>query len=121
MAHKNLSEARLGALRDRRWSRADARLVLDELARSGDSVSAFARSHELSAKKIFWWRSQLAGEVREDVSVEELSFAPVVVTGLGQTPAVVLRSGALEIDVLDPRAVEPTWLAQLLAAMKGGE
>jgi len=44
----------------------------------------------------------------------------VVVTGLGQTPAVILRVGELEVAVVDPHKVEPTWLAQLLSAMKGG-
>jgi hypothetical protein len=34
---------------------------------------------------------------------------------------VVLRLGELEIEVVEPQQVEPAWLAQLIAAMKGGE
>jgi hypothetical protein len=44
-----------------------------------------------------------------------------VVTGLGRTPAVIVRIREFELEVLEPQRVEPTWLAQLLAAVTGGE
>ncbi len=121
MARKNLVGAKIAQLRERRWSEADARVVLAELERSGDSVSAFARAHGLSAQRLFWWRSRLSDEARDEVALEQLSFAPVVVTGLGRAPAVVLRVGELEIDIHEPLKVEPAWLAQVLAATKRGE
>ncbi|WP_181198353.1 RHS repeat domain-containing protein [Enhygromyxa salina] len=113
MAPKNLLEARLVQLRDGRWTKADARLVLDAVERSGDSVWAFARLHGLSAKKIFWWRSQLEND-DPPADSESLSFAPVVVTGLGRAPAAVIRVGAIEIDVHEPDKVSARWQASLL-------
>lgn len=124
MARKNLLEARLAQLRDGRWTRADAELVLDALERSGDTVAAFARAHGLSAKKIFWWRSHLSsGAPSADPSeeAESISFAPVVVTGLGREPAAVIRQGSIEIEVLDPNKVEASWLASVLRATNGSE
>lgn len=124
MTRKNSSEAELAQLRERRWSEADARVVLAQLERSGDSVLAFARAQGLTAQRIYWWRSRLSDEGRDTASRDEaefdqLSFAPVVVTSLGRSAAVVLRLGELEIEVIDPRKVEPTWLAQVLATAKG--
>ena len=119
MAGNNSLETKLAQLRElRRWSPHDARVVLEAVKRSGKTVSAFARAHGLKANRIFKWRQQLADEPSE--AIEQLSFAPVVVTGLGRAPALVLRLGELEIDVLDPQKVEPRWLAQLLAAVQGG-
>lgn len=123
MARKNLLEARLAQLRDGRWTRADAELVLDAHERSGDTVAAFARAHGLSAKKIFWWRSQLSSEAPVDPceKAESISFAPVVVTGLGRVPAAVIRQGSIEIEVLDTSKVEASWLASVLHATNGSE
>jgi transposase-like protein len=120
MASKNLVEAKLAQLREGQWSEADARVVLAAVERSGASVLAFARAHDLSAKRIYSWRARLSDRSQRDGELEQLSFAPVVVTGLGRTPAVVVRIGDIEIDVLEPENVEPTWLAQVLAAAKRG-
>jgi transposase-like protein len=121
MASKNSVEAKLAQLREGQWSETDARLVLAELERSGDTVSAFARAHGLSAKRIYSWRTRLADKTRNEVAVDRMSFAPVVVTGLGRTPALILRRGELEIEVVEPQEVEPAWLAQLLVAAERGQ
>lgn len=119
MANKTLVGTKLTRLREARWSEADARIVLAALERSGDTVLGFARAHDLNAQRIYWWRSRLSGEVQSEDPPDQLSFAPVVVTGLGRTPAVVIRLGELEVEVLEPHGVDPTWLAQVLAAAKG--
>lgn len=118
MTRTNLVETKLAQLRQRHWSDADARIVLAQLEASGDSVSAFARAHGLSAKRIYWWRTRLSDNDQRGDEREQLSFAPVVVTGLAGTPAVIVRIGEVELAVVDPQRVEPTWLAQVLAAMK---
>lgn len=120
MARKNLLNAKLVQLRHGRWTKADARLVLDAVERSGETVAAFARTHELSAQKIFWWRSQLASEQRS-TQAESISFAPVVVTGLGRSPVAVVRRGTLEIEIHEPNEVDTSWLASLLRAADGSE
>ena len=119
MAGNNSLETKLAELRERRWTKQDARVLLDAIERSGKTVRAFARAHGLNANRIYKWREQLANEEAE--ATEQLSFTPVVVTGLGRTPTLVIRRGELEIDVLDPQKVEPRWLAQLIAAAQGGE
>lgn len=71
------------------------------------------------ANRLYYWRSRMADAASEDVldEVAELSFAPVVVTGQGHRPVVTLRLGALEVDVFEPEQLEPSWFAQLCAAI----
>lgn len=115
-----MTKSKLAQLRSSRWSEADGRLVLSAVERSGQTIHTFAREHDLKAHRIYWWRTRLADPVREAPGdLEQLSFAPVVVTGLGRTPAVIVRAGEVEVEVLDPQRVEPTWLAQVLAVTKG--
>lgn len=122
MANKKLKKSKLAELRSSRWSEADARLVLSAVERSGHTIHTFAREHDLKAHRIYWWRTRLAELVREEpADLEQLSFAPVVVTGLGRTPAVIVRAGEVEVEVFDPQRVESTWLAQVLAVTKGVE
>jgi transposase-like protein len=45
----------------RRWTAADARVVLETLAESGLSVPAFARREGLDPQRLRRWRQQLAG------------------------------------------------------------
>jgi transposase-like protein len=119
MAGNNSLEMTLADLRERRWTKQDARILLEAIERSGETIRAFARAHGLNENRIYKWREALANEDRE--ALEQLSFKPVVVTGLGRSPTLVVRLGELEIDVLDPQKVEPRWLAQLIAAAQGGD
>lgn len=119
MAGNNSLETKLAELRERRWTKQDARVLLDAIERSGKTVRAFARAHDLNANRIYKWREQLANEDAE--AAEPVSFTPVVVTGLGRSPTLVVRLGEIEIDVLDLEKVEPRWLAQLIAAAQGGD
>src|SRR5690242_7646084 len=41
------------------WTDDDARTVLEEWQRSGDSIAAFARRHSLSAWRLYSWRQKL--------------------------------------------------------------
>ncbi len=97
------------------WVEADARAIVAELEHCSTSVMAFARAHELPAKRLYYWRTRIheLGPSNEP----GLSFAPVVVTGLGGGPALTMRIGALELDVHEPNKLEPSWLAGLLEAV----
>ena len=44
-----------------RWTEADARVVLDALARSGQSVREFAERHHLDPQRVYLWRRRVAG------------------------------------------------------------
>ena len=120
MARSHPSEALLEKLRQRsQWSEADASEIITALERSELTVAAFATKHELMANRLYYWRSRMADAATEDVldDESELSFAPVVVTGLGQRPALTVRLGAVEVDVFEPEQLEPSWLAKLCAAI----
>jgi hypothetical protein len=43
-----------------RWTAADARLVLDALAASGLTRAEFARTHAVSAQRLYVWQRRLA-------------------------------------------------------------
>jgi transposase-like protein len=119
MAVNKAIEAGVAQLRDRRWSEADARVVIEALERSGEAVTVFARRHGLDKQRIYKWRSRFSDEFRNrEDDTESLSFAPVVVTGLDRTPAVVVRVGELEVEVHDPQKVDPSWITQLIAAAR---
>jgi transposase-like protein len=120
MANKTATNSKLAGLRDTRWSELDARIVLEAVERSGDTIHAFAREHGLPAHRLYWWRERLAGAIDEDPGdLGQLSFAPVVVTGLGRAPAMLVRVGELELEIIEPQRVDPAWLAQVIAATKG--
>ena len=123
MATQMLTESKLAKLRGVRWSEAEAQEVLAAVEDSGNSIHAFALEHALSPNKLYRWRDRLARDeaAEEPEDVEQLSFAPVVVTGLGRTPAVVVRLGEFEVEVIEPSDVDPAWIARLLAAMKGAQ
>ena len=77
-----------------------------------------ARKTLMEAKLAGERARRLAGD--RSTENEPISFAPVVVTGLGRKPALVLRLGELEIEVLDPQSVDPAWLARVIEATKRG-
>ena len=43
----------------RRWTEAEARVVLATVSESGGSLIAFCRQHGLDAQRIHWWRARL--------------------------------------------------------------
>lgn len=101
----------------RHWDEGDARLALAEWAESGQSLTGFARRHELNAQRLSWWRTRVSPELSTS------SLVPVTVTtppliSLG-TSAVRVTVGDTRIDVDDPARVPPSWLASLVSAMIG--
>jgi transposase-like protein len=56
-----------------RWSEADAREVIEALARSGKPVSVFAAEHGLDPQRVYLWRRRLGA------SAERTTFQELVV------------------------------------------
>lgn len=108
---------RLAELRERRWTEADARFVLKTLDESGRSVSAFARDHGLCPQRLWRWRSRLGSS--RPVALNHVSFAPLVVTGVGRSPVVLARVGEVEVEIIDPARVDARWAGALLEAVAG--
>ena len=94
-----------------RWSEDEAREVLTALARSGQSVGAFAADHELDPQRLYCWRRRL-GACAEATAFEEL------VIGGGAADAnrfeIVLRSGTV---VRVPASFDAEALASLLTVV----
>jgi transposase-like protein len=87
------------------WTEEDARQVLDEWRRSGDTLAAFARARGLVPERIAWWRKRLAGS--RSTTGPALTLVPATVVTM--EPAVVLRlPNGLALEVSN---ASPSWIA----------
>ena len=86
------------------WTEDDARLALDEWRRSGQTIAAFAREHQMSAPRLYWWRKRLP----KDGAVPMMSLVPAKIVARSEMAAVVIRlpSGvAIEMANTSPCAI----------------
>jgi transposase len=67
-----------GAGRRRVWSAEQKERIVAESYESGDTVSAVARRHGLTAQQLFGWR-RAARRAKEGAGARGLGFAPVIV------------------------------------------
>ena len=96
-----------------RWRRALARSTRRE---SAESSAVGGRTRGAGARRgAGALELGIPGGEEASAAVE---FAPVVVTGLGRTPAVVVRAGQVEVEILEPAKVEALWLGELLDAVR---
>ena len=110
----------------RHWKRDEAEQALADWAQSGESLTAFARRHQLGLHRLQWWRTQLAqAPAAEPESVRLLPVvprqAPLLTLGSGASSAVSVTVGAARIDVSDVRQTDPRWLAALVAELHRGQ
>jgi len=95
------------------WTEADARRVLADWERSGDSLEAFARSRGLVPQRLAWWRKRLRA-ARPEASTA-LTFIPAAV--IGAAPAsTATPTAAIRIPhgmVIEIEGASPTWVAAL--------
>lgn len=61
----------------KQWSEGEARAALEELARSGESASDFARSRGFSTQRIAYWRKRLAGAAVSTPAFVSVAIPPV--------------------------------------------
>jgi len=86
------------------WTEADARLVLDEWRRSGQTIAAFARERDMSAPRLYWWRRRLP----KAVAAPAMSLVPAKIVTRSEAAAIVIRlpSGvAIEMANASPSLV----------------
>ena len=73
----------------RKWQR-----LLSEQGRSGQSVAAFCREHQLSASHFYWWKKRVGASGAERfVEVKLATAAPTLGAGEDRRVEVVLRNG----------------------------
>jgi len=108
-----------------RWTAREARKALVAWQGSGKTMAAFCRDHGLRPKRLYWWRHQLGGwcgtgptqgqgeaRSREDALSGGTLVEAEVPRVSTKALTIALPCGA-RIEVADPEAVHPTWLAQL--------
>lgn len=105
----------------RQWSAAEARRVVEAWVRSGESLTAFARSAGLVPQRVSWWRKQLgiAGARTESGAAGvTAAFVPVVVKSSQQkqveAAAVVVAFGGVRMEVRDLDDSSAAWVARVL-------
>ncbi len=105
-----MAKQRSPAPRRIQWTEADARRILAEWERSGDTLEAFARSHCLVPQRLAWWRKRLR-EPRPEASTA-LTFVPAaVIGGGGAAPSAMIRLPHGVVIELD--GASPIWIAAL--------
>lgn len=115
-----ITAAELNALRGRRWTAAEASRILKGWRASGLSMSAFGRQFGLAAQRLGWWKKRLADWGEGDAVSSAPQLVPAVVRGaeeLTGTAAVAIRLRGVVLEVADPRAVEPAWIAAVVGTL----
>lgn len=97
------------------------RELLTQQRRSGMSVTAFCRRHDLSAASFYGWRQRLADERRQDEPAQ-VSFVPLPI---GQAMPAGAAGFVLElpngVQVTVPRDFDEAALARLLPLARAVE
>lgn len=104
-------------VRRRRWSAAEARMVLKASQESGTSLTGFAREYGLQPARIWRWAARLREE-----SSGSMRFHPVRLVGQGHGAG---GTATIEVVLLDGRRVRVSGgfdaadLARVLAVLEG--
>src|SRR4051812_20845762 len=101
------------AANNERWGEADGRAAVEAWRASGDSIAAFARDCGVDPQRLGWWRKRL----NESSST---SLIPVTITNVPAPVGVRVHVDDVEIEVADPSRVSASWVAELVASVRGG-
>ena len=108
----------------RHWKREEAARVLSDWAESGLPMAAFARRHGLSQQRICWWRERLktassAGtKTTTRLVPATVRRAPLIsMEPLPRVAAVVVATSSVRVEIADPHATDPQWVAALVRAV----
>jgi transposase-like protein len=94
------------------WTDDDARIVLDEWQRSGETMAAFARQHGLTAARLYWWKKRLR-RAAPSPPAPTLSLVPASIVS-GETTLTIRMPGEVAIEVAN---ASPSWAAALIAEL----
>ena len=102
----------------RRWTHAEARIVLDAVAASELTVAEFARAYELDYQRLNTWRRRLTARSVSEAPLEFVELrAPTPAPAATPRYEIQLPSG--EILRLDG-AIDAASVGSLLALLRGG-
>jgi transposase-like protein len=110
----------------RHWKREHAARALADWAESGESLSAFARRHQLGLHRLQRWRMQLGqAAAAEPTAVRLLPVvprqAPLIAIGASASSVVSVTVGSARVDVSDTHQTDPRWLAKLIVELQGAQ
>jgi hypothetical protein len=95
------------------WTEEEARLVLDDWRRSGQTIAAFARERHMSAPRLYWWRKRLP---KDGAPPPVISLVPAKVVMRSETAAVVIRMpSGVAIELAD---ASPTLVAAIVGELE---
>lgn len=94
------------------WTDDDARTMLEEWRRSGDSIAVFARRHSVSAWRLYSWRKKLRTTAKPRAA--PLSLVPASIVAIGGATLTLRLPGEVSIDVAN---ASPSWVATLVAEL----
>ena len=110
------SAGELKELGVRRWNSKDAGRVLKFWRASGLSMNAFSAQHGLAAQRLSWWKKRL-GDWRDGDAGPGLVPAVVLGASALSAPVAIRLPGGVVLEVADPGAVEPAWLAAVVGTL----
>ena len=107
------------ALRQRRWSAADARLILDALESSRLAIPEFAREYGVDPQRLYVWRRGLAAREQPatETPIEFIELEPMGPSPLATTRYELLLPGGETLRI--EGCVVAADLTILLAVLRG--
>jgi transposase-like protein len=96
------------------WTHDEARWVLDEWRRSGETIAAFARKHGVVAERLYWWRKKLAASRPQHMAMGTLSLIPATIVSTSGSAVTIRLPGEVAIEVAN---ASPSWVAAVVAEL----
>ncbi len=99
---------------------------MEAFRQSGQTTAEFARQHGVKPLRLRWWKKRLVGdgegnEPSPAAISRAIQLAPVTVRGvMSDSVASVSVESGIRVEVQDPQAVPPEWLAEVIVALRGG-
>ena len=103
----------------KRWTEKRARGELERWKRSGQSMAAYASKRGYQAQRLSWWRKRL-GNKTSPTRATPVTLAPAVITETRAPVMVLIDDQGVRVELEDPAALPPSWIADVMAAMGRG-
>lgn len=108
-----MAKRRSSPSRSTHWTEADARRVLADWQRSGNTLEAFARSRGLVPQRLGWWKKRLG--ISRGPAGSPLTLVPAAVISVDPSAAVG-RAVMIRLPhgiVIELESASPAWIAAL--------
>jgi transposase-like protein len=99
------------------WTEQDARRVLEECEKSGESVAGFARRLGVIPQRLFWWRKRLghASSLEAPPTFVPVTVRPAMAESIAVgVPVVVTVGNGIRVEIHDVDAHTAAWVAALV-------